>query len=108
MELKITKEKVLEAAGKCSTAKQTLQVLFPEVFESDFDSDKIYGMQGAGNKYKLHRVKDGVYAWCDTESTNGFANGTGFPANECLNYARSNRELFVFNDSKEYAKWLLS
>jgi len=32
-ELKITKEKVLEAASKCSTAAATLKTLFPEVFE---------------------------------------------------------------------------
>lgn len=32
--LEITKEKVLEAAAKCSTAKATLQVLFPEAFET--------------------------------------------------------------------------
>lgn len=32
MELTITKEKVLEAASKCSTAEATLKVLFPEVF----------------------------------------------------------------------------
>jgi hypothetical protein len=31
--LVITKEKVLEAASKCSTAKATLKVLFPEAFE---------------------------------------------------------------------------
>ena len=33
--LNITKEKVLEAASKCSTAKATLQVLFPEAFEPE-------------------------------------------------------------------------
>lgn len=34
-ELKISKERVLEAASKCSTAKQTLETLFPEVFEEE-------------------------------------------------------------------------
>jgi hypothetical protein len=33
MKLEITKEKVLEAASKCQTAKATLKTLFPEVFE---------------------------------------------------------------------------
>ena len=33
-ELKITKEAVLAAAAKCSTAKATLETLFPEVFAS--------------------------------------------------------------------------
>lgn len=32
-ELTITKEKVLEAASKCSTAKSVLEVMFPEVFK---------------------------------------------------------------------------
>lgn len=42
-ELKITKEKVLEAAAKCSTAKATLQTLFPEVFKEEkyFDLTKL-------------------------------------------------------------------
>ena len=35
MELKITKDKVLQEAAKCSTAKATLETLFPEAFEGD-------------------------------------------------------------------------
>ena len=35
MKLEITKEKVLEAASKCSQAKETLKTLFPEVFEEE-------------------------------------------------------------------------
>lgn len=35
MELKITKEKVLAAAEKCSTAKEVLKEMFPDVFEED-------------------------------------------------------------------------
>lgn len=31
--LTITKEKVLEAASKCSTAKEVLKTMFPECFE---------------------------------------------------------------------------
>ncbi len=34
MKLEITKEKVLEAASKCETAKSTLKTLFPECFDS--------------------------------------------------------------------------
>lgn len=34
-ELKITKERVLKAAEKCSTAKDTLKELFPEAFEAE-------------------------------------------------------------------------
>ena len=35
MKLEITKEKVIEAASKCSQAKETLKTLFPDVFEDD-------------------------------------------------------------------------
>jgi hypothetical protein len=35
MKLEITKEKVLEAASKCSEAKEILKTLFPEVFEKE-------------------------------------------------------------------------
>lgn len=36
MELKITKEKVLEAASKCEAAKETLETLFPECFQLEY------------------------------------------------------------------------
>ncbi len=35
MKLETTKERVLEAAGKCKEAKETLKTLFPEVFKSE-------------------------------------------------------------------------
>src|SRR5690606_17465282 len=35
MKLEISKERVLEAASKCSTAKETLKTLFPEVFKKE-------------------------------------------------------------------------
>lgn len=34
MELKVTKEKVLEAASKCKQSEETLKTLFPECFDS--------------------------------------------------------------------------
>jgi len=34
-DLKISKERVLEAASKCSTAKETLKTLFPEAFKEE-------------------------------------------------------------------------
>lgn len=39
-ELKITTEKVLEAAAKCSQAKETLKTLFPEAFRGEVDLTK--------------------------------------------------------------------
>jgi len=43
MELKTTKYKVLAAAAKCSTAKATLETLFPEAFEDEdlINSDSV-------------------------------------------------------------------
>ena len=35
MKLEIEKDRVLEAAKKCSTAKETLKTLFPKVFEKE-------------------------------------------------------------------------
>lgn len=41
-ELKISKEKVLEAAGKCPQAKETLKTLWPEVFEEKGSLPKLF------------------------------------------------------------------
>lgn len=41
-ELKITKERILEAASRCSQAKQTLEVLFPEAFNKPIDEMEVY------------------------------------------------------------------
>lgn len=38
-EVTTTKEKILEAASKCSTARDTLKILFPEVFKEDIYFD---------------------------------------------------------------------
>jgi len=35
MKAEVSKDRVLEAASKCPTAKETLKVLFPEFFEED-------------------------------------------------------------------------
>lgn len=35
MKHEITTEKILEAASKCSQAKETLKILFPEAFKED-------------------------------------------------------------------------
>lgn len=39
MELKITKEKVLEAAKSCPNAKEVLNKLFPECFENNVNNE---------------------------------------------------------------------
>ena len=49
MELKITKERVLAAAKKCSTAKGVLSEIFPEVFEEGqfFKIGDIFSIESA-------------------------------------------------------------
>lgn len=56
MELTITKEKVIEAASKCSQAKEILKTLFPEVFEEDKYFDLRTGTEEGERVY----VKDGL------------------------------------------------
>lgn len=66
MKLEITKEKVLEAASKCSTAKATLQTLFPECFEHDIKisiGEKGFIINGKSAIY----VEDGQYGVADIE-----------------------------------------
>lgn len=49
--LTITKEKVLEAASKCSTARETLKVLFPEAFEPKDNNAFIKNFDSRHNDY---------------------------------------------------------
>jgi hypothetical protein len=62
MKLEITKEKVLEAASKCSEAKEILKTLFPEVFDGGRDvfkkdynekSDLVLAWNSDGNSVVL-------------------------------------------------------
>jgi hypothetical protein len=48
-ELKITKERVLSAAGKCGTAKEVLKELFPEAFGDEWEdvTNRMFIDQGA-------------------------------------------------------------
>lgn len=60
MELKITKEKVLEASSKCSTSKETLKTLFPEAFEDDKSVSLIITSLNRGDKAEnvvIHDIK---------------------------------------------------
>jgi hypothetical protein len=50
-ELKITKERILEAASKCSTAKETLKTLFPEVFQQSVDFSDLPNISLLGSEY---------------------------------------------------------
>lgn len=84
-ELKISKEKVLEAANTCSTAKEVMKVLFPEVFKDKeaftaegldqlktiiqmhkFVPYEIYTkIPGRGLEEKANSISDLIYrTWC--------------------------------------------
>lgn len=71
MELKVTKEKVLEASEKCSTAKNIFKVMFPEVFKNKETAvvGKWYNVgglminfQGYGNGYCFGINRDGEWS----------------------------------------------
>jgi len=57
MELKITKEKVIAAANKCSAAKEVLKEMFPEVFEDD-KYFNFAGSAGIDNEFKSNYLPD--------------------------------------------------
>lgn len=68
MEFKITRERILEAASKCSTARTTLEILFPEAFDdSDRDSEHFCTVgqalkrQGYGHIYAVIMVEEGLF-----------------------------------------------
>lgn len=60
MKLETTKEKVLEAAEKCSTAKETLKILFPEAFEIDEGINKTMNLL-CGSGLIIQRRKFGDF-----------------------------------------------
>ncbi len=62
MELKITKDKVLEAAAKCPQAKETLKTLFPDVFDENKLTIKVDG---------IHIGEDAAaFVWIGDENPN--------------------------------------
>ena len=54
-ELKVTKERVLEAASKCEDVKRVLKVLFPEAFEAVHEVGNRY-RHNDGDEYILART----------------------------------------------------
>lgn len=61
-ELKITSEKVLEAASKYSAAKEMLKTLFPEVFNTTIDQIKSFEV--SNNTSNLIAIAKGVVYDC--------------------------------------------
>jgi len=81
MELKITKEKVLEAASKCSTAKATLETLFPDCFKtpiyigaSSKNSEKRKALFEVLKAYGIPESNYSDWRYSDNYSTLGISN----------------------------------
>lgn len=108
-ELKISREKVIEAAGKCSTAKEILKTLFPEVFESKFDKHKIYAItDNYNNVHKLHCIK-GNWAFISLDNSCNISYRE-FDSPEILikELERITRnEVKCFSTQKEFLQWCM-
>lgn len=111
MEIKITKEKVLEAASKCSTEKATLEVLFPECFEQKkvhFDADKIYACISRDRSWVffLHAYPDTKCFWVRMDRAASIYHRHFDTPEEAIKYIQ--REGYIvkqFTSQKEYFIW---
>ena len=78
IELKITKEHVLEAAKSCPDADRILRKLFPEAFEEDISNMHMKKFHWSGDKSKTCVVLTGLsrvkifQLWFNRESVNAF------------------------------------
>jgi len=111
MNLNITKEKVLEAASKCSTAKQTLQVLFPEAFEipritSVNKGDIFKHPEGVTNTFMVVETRycmDGNEYYqllgmgCGINSSAFFENHSSHTKQEIIDYLNQREMVFSHN-----------
>jgi len=75
-ELKITKEKVLEAASKFYDAKNILKTLFPEVFKDEINVHRMLEVRdiqvrGAGEYKDKAFYLNSVYNWEVIEDSSG-------------------------------------
>lgn len=79
MEFKITKDRVLAAAAKCSTAKATLEILFPEAFEDERDTEyfctlgQILKRKGHNHSYAVLSISGGLYQLWNVTDKNAWS-----------------------------------
>jgi mRNA-degrading endonuclease HigB of HigAB toxin-antitoxin module len=108
-ELKITKEKVIDAANKCSSAKEVLKTLFPEVFKTEFDKNKIYAVKDCYNTiHKLHCIKDN-WAFISLDNSCNISYRDFNLPEELIKHIENMTKLNVvcFNNQKEFLNWCL-
>jgi hypothetical protein len=106
MELKVTKEKVLEAASKCSTAREVLKTLFPQAFAVEFNETRIYAFVSGGVVYKLHRREEDSWGWVHMGDSRCFANGEFDSPQEAL-IAVHRFPWKEFVRSRDFFEWAL-
>jgi len=113
--LTISKEAVLEASSKCPQAKQTLQILFPQVFEEEktYSRGNIFALDFSGNmKYyilagiaeclQLYSLSDGRLWSSEVISVE---NAQRVSHKELQNYVGKSKTFSLFaKDTKEYIK----
>lgn len=98
--LTITKEKVLEAASKCSAAKATLEVLFPEVFNQSKKFDL--------SKLKFEEV-NGYMFTDESAKAAGFHSKLFFQINKGEDRSRKDQCFYLFKEvyGNNPIKWTL-
>lgn len=102
VELKITKEKVLEAASKCSQAKETLKTLFPEVFQ---EPDFITGFDEGNGHFNTQNLKiDGIGGGVIAVRTDGDYKRKAFYLSNIFNWSIvvDNKNMQVLVPTKRY------
>jgi len=105
-DLKISKEKVIEAAEKCPEGKAILKTLFPEVFEPVYDQNKIYvfKVRATDFLYKIHVINNKFYLIALRNSHRNHSHEFN-SFNDLLNYIKDTGELYTFNTEMEFFKW---
>lgn len=106
--LEITEEKVLEAANKCSTAKEILNTLFPEVFkEVSYNNCNIYAIyvRELNEIYKLHLI-DETFAFISISGSIRRWNSLFDSPNKALNSIKG-IDIQSFDNHKDFFEWAL-
>ena len=109
MKLEITKEKVIKAADKCSTAKEVLKELFPEAFEEQYSPWQIILMDDGDDLNIIKRLEKsdrfGLFSlscamdhWIDDKSFGSF--------DHCIEYAKNLGKIHAFDNEEDFRKFM--
>lgn len=73
-ELKVTKERVLEAAHSCGDAKAVLEKLFPDAFDRVYQTGDVFKVTGMGD-YVIAQIGFGLCSLLSTYDYNRLKEG---------------------------------